>query len=54
MARLITVEGPDKGKEFELDERVTTSLLGGRDPRHPIAVLDSTVSREHFLSLIHI
>ena len=48
MARLITVDGPDKGKEFALEEPVATSLLGGRDPRHPIAILDTTVSREHF------
>ena len=48
MARLITVDGPEKGKEFELEEPVATSLLGGRDPRHPIAILDTTVSREHF------
>jgi len=50
MARLIVVDGPDLGTEFELDrpaEGDTVRLTIGRDPRVALTLADSAVSREH-------
>ncbi len=48
MARLVVINGPDEGREFPLDDLPDGSHVGGRDPRHPFALADATVSREHF------
>ena len=49
MARLIVIDGPDRGKEFELESGPEEQQwVAGRDPRLRIALADTTVSREHF------
>ncbi len=48
MAKLTVIEGPDLGKEYDLESSSSSELLAGRDPRHPIALGDQTVSRSHF------
>lgn len=50
MAKLIVVDGPDLGNEYELENPEgggTVQLLIGRDPRVPVALTDNAVSREH-------
>ena len=50
MARLIVVDGPDLGTEFELERPPsgeTVRLTIGRDPRVALTLADSAVSREH-------
>lgn len=47
MAKLTVIEGPDQGKEYGLESPESDSLIAGRDPRHPIALADQTVSRSH-------
>jgi signal transduction histidine kinase len=44
MASLFVIQGRDQGRRFELD---TTALAIGRDPRNPIQLQDSEVSRRH-------
>jgi Nif-specific regulatory protein len=48
MSKLVVIEGPDRGKEFALEEISDGAFIAGRDPRHAIALADTTVSREHF------
>jgi Nif-specific regulatory protein len=59
MAKLIIVEGPDAGSEFELgdappsgegpgDKTRPSSFTAGRDARVEIPLADSAVSRSHF------
>ncbi len=47
MARLIVVEGPDRGCEFALADEPGGSVIVGRDPRNPVPLNDGSVSREH-------
>ncbi len=47
MARLIVVEGPDRGCEFALANEPGGSVIVGRDPRNLVPLNDSSVSREH-------
>ena len=46
MACLIITKGEQVGKYFQLGNR---TLAGGRDPAREIQIVDSTVSRKHFL-----
>ena len=46
MACLIITKGKETGKYFQLGNR---TLAGGRDPAREIQIIDSTVSRKHFL-----
>jgi transcriptional regulator with GAF, ATPase, and Fis domain len=52
MAKLVVVEGPDRGSEFDLptgDQQETGVLISvGRDPRATVPLSDPSVSREHF------
>ena len=46
MACLVITKGQERGKYFQLGKR---TLAGGRDPAREIQIVDSTVSRKHFL-----
>ena len=46
MACLIITKGEQVGKYFQLGNR---TLAGGRDPAREIQIVDSTVSRKHFI-----
>ena len=46
MACLVVSTGEQAGKYFQLGSR---TLAGGRDPAREIQIIDSTVSRKHFL-----
>ena len=46
MACLIITKGEDVGKHYQLGNR---TLAGGRDPAREIQLIDSTVSRKHFI-----
>ena len=54
MAKLVVIEGPDRGSEFDLlagdsDNQGTGDQVSvGRDPRATVALSDPAVSREHF------
>ena len=47
MAKLIVVEGPDRGAEYQIPEETGTSHTMGRDPRNKVPLNDASVSREH-------
>jgi transcriptional regulator with GAF, ATPase, and Fis domain len=47
MAKLIVVEGPDRGTEFALPDETGASLTIGRDPKNPVVLNDASVSRQH-------
>ena len=50
MARLIVIDGPDLGNEYDLEragDDSTSQVLVGRDPRVAVSLNDNAVSREH-------
>ncbi len=47
MAKLIVVEGPDRGTEFPLPEEKGSVQVVGRDPKSPVVLRDGSVSRQH-------
>ena len=50
MARLIVIDGPDLGNEYELerpDSGELANVILGRDPRVEVPLQDSAISREH-------
>lgn len=47
MAKLIVIEGPDRGTEFPLGEEPRAANTIGRDPKNPIVLNDASVSRQH-------
>jgi Nif-specific regulatory protein len=50
MARLIVIDGPDLGNEYELErseDGQASQVIVGRDPRAAVPLQDNAVSREH-------
>ncbi len=50
MARLIVIDGPDLGNEYELErseDGQASQVILGRDPRAAVPLQDNAVSREH-------
>src|SRR5258706_7001447 len=47
MAKLIVVDGPDQGLEFQLPEEAGTAHSLGRDSRNAVPLSDASVSRKH-------
>jgi Nif-specific regulatory protein len=47
MAKLIVIDGPDRGTEYPLPEESGASSTLGRDPRNKVPLNDASVSREH-------
>ena len=49
MAKLIILEGPDVGSEFDLDSAgAGSSFTAGRDSSTEMPLKDTAVSRKHF------